>query len=804
MNISYRWLQDLVPGLELAPQELADRLAMQGAPVEEIADIGAKLGDVVIARVEHADRHPNADRLRLCRVDAGTGELLQVVCGAPNVVAGRYYPFAPVGARLPHDVIIRKAKIRGAESQGMLCSPRELELGRDHDGLLELHGEFEPGSRFIEAVGLDDARLEVEVTPNRPDLLSHLGVAREVGAIIGRPARLHRLPGAPTLPDIEVVGDGEAEASAGGIAVAIEAPELCSRYYGLVIRGVRVASSPEWLASRLRTIGLRPISNVVDATNWVLHELGQPLHAFDLARLGERVVVRRARAGERITTLDGVDRPLTADMLVIADASRPVAVAGVMGGADTEVQGDTTDILLECAHFDPGSVRATRRTLGLSTDASYRFERGVDADLMLTAVRRAAELIVATAGGTVEARVAAPGTGLPPIPPVTLRLARIEQVLGRAFTVGEVTALLEPLGYAVHGEREDAVRVAIPTHRRYDVAREEDLIEDIARRFGYESFSDELRPYRPTAVPDHPLFGIEDRLRDLLVRRGFMEAHTAAFVPESDGDVALLHPLAATESRLRRALLPGLLRRVEYNFARGARSIRLFELGTAFAPGHGGDPMPRESLHLGIVFTGLRRPPHFTTPAEPFDVWDLKDVAEGVGRALGLAVEPAPDAVDPASPVEAGLSFRFVDAHNGAERGRAGRIHARRIDAPAWADDVWGLEVEVVPAHAGRPLRFREPPSFPGTERDLALFVPDDLAAAAVTDAIRQAGGTLLEDVTPFDVYAGSGVPAGVRSIAFRIRFRAADRTLTDDEVDAVVNRILKRLGSEHGVQQRT
>lgn len=798
MNISYRWLRELVPGLAASPEEVSDRLAMLGAPVDEVHDLATPLRDILIARVDSVQRHPNADRLNLCTVDAGTGEALQVVCGAPNVKAGTYYPFAPVGASLPDGMSIRKAKIRGETSQGMLCSARELGLGRDHDGILELHGEFETGRAFIDAVGLDDVRLAVDVTPNRPDLLSHLGVAREVAAAFGHEVRLHELPGAPGIAELVVQ-----DSAAAGVEVGVDDVALCPRYFGLVIRGVSIGPSPEWLAARLRAVGLRPISNVVDATNYVLHELGQPLHAFDLDRLGKRVLVRAASAGERITTLDGVDRKLDAGMTVITDGERPVAVAGVMGGADTEVHSGTTDILLECALFDPRSVRATRRALGLNTDASYRFERGVDPDGMLRALHRAVELIVAVAGGTADTNVAAAGRGLPAPASIALRLARVKQVLGTPFNAEQIAVLLEPLGFAVADEGE-AVRVTVPGHRRYDVAIEEDLIEELARRHGYDTFPDELRAFRPGTVPDHPLFALEDRLRTLLVGRGLLEAHTAAFAPESDGDVGLMLPLAATESRLRRALLPGLLRRAEYNFARGARSIRLFEVGTVFAAAGSGKP-PHEATHLAIVVTGPRRPPHWSGPDDAFDVWDAKGLAEDVARVLGMSVI-TPDAdgsSDDELPFESGLSFG-LNVSDGAPRGRVGRVDARRIDAPAWADDVWGLEVELDTRAATSHNRYVPLPTQPPVERDLALLVPMARTAADVAAAVRESGGALLEHVEPFDVYSGQGVPDGTRSIAWRLRFRAADRTLTDPEVDDVVRRILQRLNDDLGIQQRS
>ena len=791
MNISYRWLQDLVPGLNASPQRIADRLAMLGAPVDEIVDIGAPLKDVVIARVVEARQHPNADRLRLCTVDAGTGNMLQVVCGAPNVKANTFYPFAPVGAELPGGVSIRKAKIRGEESQGMLCSARELGLGRDHDGILELHGEFEPGRSFIESVQLDDARLVVDVTPNRPDLLSHVGIAREIAAVEGLQSEIHDIPGVPALSALEI-----ANGSVDGVDISIEDTTLCPRYLGAIIRGVRIAPSPEWLASRLRAIGQRPINNVVDATNYVLHEMGQPLHAFDLDRIGSKVIVRRARAGERIRTLDGTDRTLGPQMLIIAGAQHPAAVAGVMGGADTEVHDGTTNVLVECALFDPASVRATRRALNLSTDASYRFERGVDPDSMTRALQRVCEIIVATAGGQLQQRAAAAGPGAADAGRLTLRLSRVEQILGVAIPGEQAMVYLRSLGFGVASDGA-TLHVNVPGHRRYDVSREEDLVEEIARLHGYDNFPDELRPFRPSNVPTHKLFLVEDRVRTLLVARGFLEAHTAAFAADAEGDVTLMLPLAATEAKLRRRLLNGLLHRVEYNFARGARSIRLFEVGTAFERGAG--RIPNERTQLALVFTGLRSPLHWSTPAAPFDVWDLKGIAGEVAALLGLELEEsADDAI-----IDGGQSFRLRTRAGGAA-GIAGRVRPTAIDAPAWADDIWALEVDLDEGMAGGAfIRHAELAQYPAVERDLALLIPDATPAATVAMAIRAGAGALLEHAEPFDLYSGKGVPEGTRSIAYRLRFRATDRTLTDAEVDTVVRRTLAKLNDELGVQQR-
>ncbi|HST60886.1 MAG TPA: phenylalanine--tRNA ligase subunit beta, partial [Longimicrobium sp.] len=476
MNISYRWLHSIAPGLQGTPHELAERLAMLGAPVDEVVDLGADIGDVVIARVEDVRQHPNADRLRICTVNAGSGDPLQVVCGAPNVEAGGLYPFAPIGATLPGGMEIKRAKLRGEESQGMLCSARELGLGRDHGGLMTLHGDFAPGANFREALGLDDWRLVVDVTPNRGELLSHLGVARELAPRGEDGIELPKFPNdrGHACP----VKAGKREADAPGIEVAIDDEEGCSRYMGAVIHGVEVCPSPEWLATRLRAVGLRPINNVVDATNYVLHELGQPIHAFDLRLLrGGRIAVRRAHAGETLTTLDGAERTLLETDVVIADGEGAVALAGVMGGQDSEVSERTTDLFIEVALFDARRVRKTARRLGLNTDASHRFERGVDPEGQPTAMQRVIELILAVAGGQ-----AAGAVDLVPHRferrAIGLREERAEKVLGISLTPNEIRDLLEPIGFDVN-TRPKPIRVLVPGFRP-DVMGEIDLVEEIA------------------------------------------------------------------------------------------------------------------------------------------------------------------------------------------------------------------------------------------------------------------------------------------------------------------------------------
>jgi phenylalanyl-tRNA synthetase beta chain len=796
MNISYLWLRSLAPTITGSPAELADRLALLGAPVDEVLDLGAEIRDVVIARVEAVRPHPNADRLRVCTVAAGGAEPLQVVCGAPNVEAGGYYPFVPVGASLPGGLEIRKAKLRGEVSEGMLCSARELGLGRDHAGLLALHGEWEIGGSFIDQLGLADSRLVVDVTANRPDLLCHLGVARELA-----PGGVDDIV-LPPFGDAPVAAGMERERSSGtvaGVQVRIEDADGCPRYLAAVIRGVRIGPSPEWLATRLRSVGLRPINNVVDATNFVLHEVGQPLHAFDVGRLsGPEVRVRAASGGERLRTLDGLERVLDDGALVIADADRPIAMAGVMGGEESEVGEDTSDLLLECALFDPGRVRRAARSLSLSTDASYRFERGVDPELQPLAMQRLIELVLVVAGG----ELAAPVLDLCPEQPrrarIPVRVERVRRLLGVPLESGEIRDLLAPIGLRVRGEN-GALTTEVPGYRP-DITREVDVIEEIARRRGYDSFPEQLQPFRPSAIPEDPLVRLVARARQTLSARGFMEARASGFAPSAEGRVPLLNPLSADESHLRDSLVPGLLRRIEHNWARGSRDVRLFEVGTVFFPS-AGDGVPNEQIRIAAAFTGAREPIHWSGSSGAFDLWDLKGLAADLATRLGAGA-PRP----PSAPSGLGILDPNERLELGSDRGvigEAGRVSATMVDAPAWADPVFIFEMVLHPPAGRAPLLYRAIPEFPAVERDLALVVSEGTTSGDVEGVIRRAAGTLLEDLLVFDLYVGKGIAEGARSVAWRLRFRDPQRTLTDREVDRVIDRVLQALKDELDVVRR-
>jgi phenylalanyl-tRNA synthetase beta chain len=790
MHVSDRWLRTLAPTLRGSPAELAAQLTALGVPVDAVVPLATGFEDIVVARVRRLRPHPNADRLRIAEVDVGDGVLRQVVTGAANVREGGSYPFVPAGGRLPDGRTIRGARLRGEWSEGMLCSEEELGLGRDAEGLMELVDPPPPGTPVAVALGLDDVRYVLEVTPNRGDLLSHWGVARELA------------PGGDADLVLPPVGEppqaawclGEGRGAAGPVRVEVEDAGDCPQYLAAVVTDVVVGPSPTWLAQRLRAVGLRPINNVVDVTNYVLYELGQPLHAFDLARLaGPMLLVRRARAGERLVTLDGVERRLDSEILVIADADGPVAVAGVMGGAATAVRPETTAVVLECAEFAPARVRRAARGLGLATDAAQRFERGVDAGGLERALRRALELLLATAGGQVAEPLLRLGRAPAPRA-LTLRAERARRVLGVGFEPRTMAAVLAPLGFAPRPEAGE-VRVQVPLWRA-DVQEEIDLVEEVARRWGYDRFPAELAPFRPSAVLEDPQVEVERRLRRWGLRWGLMEARTAAFAPPAPHRVALPHPLSQEESHLRDSVAGGLVRRLAYNAARGVRHVRLFELGTAFQ--RNGDAIGEER-RLGVLVFGDRMPRHWSGPSEPWSFWDVKGMAEELAAAWGLEWGegiPTPPELDDDLRVAARNAAGTVWVV-------AGRLRPDAWDRPAWAGEAWVLEARPPTTWPADERRYRPLPEFPAVERDLALVVPDELPAARVEALLRQVAGKHLEALFPFDVYRGPHVPAGHRSIAWRLRFRAPDRTLTDDEVERAVSAALRRLEEELGVRRR-
>jgi phenylalanyl-tRNA synthetase beta chain len=827
MNVSYEWLKAFV-SVEQSPTELRELITAHVATVDELIALRQDLAAFVIARVVEEAAHPDSDHLHVTRVDMGTGTLVDVVCGAPNVRAGKLYPFAPTGTVMPSGLTIQKRKIRGAISDGMLCSARELGLGEEQDGILELDIDVPPGTPLLRALAIGDTQIVIDVGANRPDLLSHLGVARELAALTEKPLTLPIIDGLSEI--IPLAESGSDAGHADTLAVRVAEAGLVHRFMGVVIRGVQIGPSPAWLVKRLESVGSRSINNVVDASNYVLHELGQPTHAFDLAKLGGgALIVRRAAAGERITTLDGVERALRDDMIVIADAQRPQAIAGVMGGRDSEVTESTTDIFLEVANFDRGRIRSARRALGMSTDASYRFERGVDVAIGPKALERVARLIVLLAGGRVVGApvdLSGPGSGPTTRAPISLRPARVAAVLGSPVETSEIEHLLRGVGFHVDHSG-DGLRIGAPSWR-FDVSAEVDLIEEVARLRGYDRLPLEIRPFRAGTSPDDPSWLTAKRVRETLVGAGMLELHPMPFVAGGPGYARVLNPLAENEAYLRRDVLETLARRAEYNLARMQGNLRLFEIGAAFEPT--GGRLPKEELRVGALVMGRRTPAHFTDPKSDdfskwvsYDAWDAKALALTIARAGYPGGEITMNASDSSGepgrvPGGDAVGALWLVTSGGAVIGSVRRV---ALDAPVWAAAAFGIEIslgvtsseDVAPAGKSAYRRPEHPstttrpftllPSNPASEFDLALSVPDGVHAAQVEAVMRRVSGKLLESVELFDRYVGAGVEPGYRSLAWRLTFRHSERTLRDRELDARRADILRALADELNVRQR-
>ncbi|MFL5300530.1 MAG: phenylalanine--tRNA ligase subunit beta [Anaeromyxobacteraceae bacterium] len=803
MRISYSWLSEHV---DLPPvEELAKRLTAVGLEVEAVERVGANLAGIVAARIVASEKHPNAEKLSVTRVDAGGPEPLQVVCGAKNYAVGDVVPLATVGTTLPGGTRIERAKLRGVESFGMLCSAKELALDADASGLLILPREVVPGTPIAKALQLEDALLEVNVTPNRPDALSHVGIAREVAALTGGAVRLPR----PKLAE----GGGPA---ADAVRVRIEAPEKCHRYAARVVEGVRIGPSPGWLARRLEACGVRSISNVVDATNYVLLELGHPLHAFDLDKVaGHEIVVRSARPGEKITTLDGKERALVEDDLLIADRDRGSALAGVMGGADSEISAGTTRVLVESAWFAPPGIRRTSKRHGLKSEASYRFERGADPGMVLPALDRCAALVAELAGGTVRGGVVDAHPRPHRAPEVRLRWSRPAQLLGMPVAQEDARRILAGLGFAERASDASGGTFAVPSWRQ-DIAIEEDLVEEIVRTKGYDAIPEtlpRLAQATPALPPDAEALL---RVRDALEAAGFSEAVNFSFVapkeleplrspvPTPRGDapgIPLKNAISAELSVMRTSLLPSLLRNAAANRRQGGQDVRLYEIARSFDPRRGeGDAPAREEPKLAGVLLGRRQAVGWAEGGDAVDFYDAKAAVERVLAALGVA-----GAQDARWSVAAApwAHPRFAAALHlgGALAGHVGELHPRVAAAFDLPKGVLAFELDVAALLGAARLvpRHAEVPRLPPVLRDLAVVVDDAVAAAEVIAAVK--AEPLVEDAALFDVYTGAPLAAGKKNLALALRYRAAGRTLTDAEVDAAHARIVERLRREPGIR---
>ena len=821
MRVSWNWLNDFVDLEGLSPEHVAERLTLAGLEVEGIESLGAELDGVVVARIISRDPHPDADRLSVCVVDAGAGEPLQIVCGASNMAAGDHVPLATVGARLPGDLKIRKSKIRGVESSGMLCAATELGLAEESDGLLLLDRATSPGTAIADALGLRDTVIEIALTPNRPDCLSMRGVAREIAVLLDRPLRDNG-----RLADHTVSRGGfNAESR---VRVHVDDPSGCPRYGAIVLDGVTVGPSPEWLQQRLRAVGQRPINNLVDVTNYLNLELGQPLHAFDLRDLqGSEIRVRRARAGEVIRTLDGVDRTLDTGDLVIADATRAVAIAGVMGGENAEVRDDTTTIVIECANFDPGTVRRTARRLRLHTESSHRFERGVDPRAIPTVLLRAAQLVAGTvAGQGVLASDDAIDVVNDTFADRTIELphARLEQILGVRYEAAEVQRALSGLGLEV-SRRDDTWVVSVPP-RRADLERPIDLVEEVARVVGYDriaatrplgeiGLTHERRDDAPvpqrvqTIMPDEHLDTL-DGLRMALQTSGFHEAVSWGIGSSSDCAAvtgttpphALANPLSAELDCMRTTLLPGLLRSTATNLARRVDRIALYEIARTF-PEADLTRDDREHLCLAGILAG-QASGGWATAQRPVDIHDLTGAIEAAAHAAGRALRLVPTTGERVAPwMHPGVCAAIT---RGDETiGAVAAIHpdlAARYDitVPTFAFE---LRLDLLLATPRDEIGFRGLPRTPGSRRDVALLVSTTTPWHEVEVQVAAFQHKYLEDVRLFDVYQGRGVPDGMRSLAISSYWRHPSGSLTDEQVDRAQEDLVLHLEARLDARRR-
>lgn len=793
MKFSENWLRELVE-IPLDRDALVQRFNMSGHEVEELVALPALSDDIVVGEIIEIAAHPDADRLRICQVAAGQAEPLTIVCGAPNARLGLKAPLAMIGAELPGGMRIKPAKLRGVESFGMLCSARELGVDADAAGLMELPAEAAPGQPLNGLLGLPDAAIELGLTPNRPDCLGMLGLAADVAAIVGTQA----VPQATA----ELV-----EAGSASRGVRLQAGSDCPRYLGRVIEGINAsAPTPAWMASRLRRAGLRPKSVVVDVTNYVMLELGQPLHAFDNDRLAGDVVVRHAADGEQIALLDGGEATLEPGFLVIADDNGPLAVAGVMGGAASAVGDATCTVFLESAHFAPPAIMGRARKLGRHTDASHRFERGVDPDMPRRALDRASALLLELAGGTAgPAVVAEQAEDLPRRTAAPLRRARLARLLGIAVPDAEVERILRALDMRFESTAEGWL--VTPPSRRFDIAREVDLIEEIARIHGYERI-----PVRPpsgelvvAADPEQRLATLD--LAEQLVARDYQEAINMAFVPArlledwslAAEAVALANPLSAELAVMRSALLPGLVETLQYNRDRQQERVRLFETGRRFALAAKAEA-PRETMALAMVVTGAAAEPQWGIPARPVDFHDLKGDVESL-LAMGAERERWSFDSDELPPwLHPGRGARLL--HDGRTAGFLGALHPALASKLGIEDEVLVAEIELDVLSARRLPVARPVSRQPAIRRDIAVEVDQSVPWADMERTLRQAAPDLKE-IRLFDLYSGESVGKGRKSLAISLILQDESRTLVDEDADRCVALATRALEREHGARLR-
>ncbi|WP_066365949.1 phenylalanine--tRNA ligase subunit beta [Neobacillus fumarioli] len=802
MFVSYKWLQEYVDLTGVTADELAEKITKSGIEVEGVEILNKGIKGVVVGHVLEREQHPNADKLSKCLVDLGEGEPVQIICGAPNVAKGQKVAVAKVGAVLPGNFKIKKAKLRGEESNGMICSLQELGIEGKivpkeySEGIFVFPQEAEVGADAIALLGRDDQVLELSLTPNRADCLSMLGVAYEVAAILGRDVLLPESNLEPT-----------AEKAADYVKVTVEAHEDNPLYAAKIIKNVKIGPSPLWLQARLMNAGIRPHNNVVDITNYILLEYGQPLHAFDYDRLGSKeILVRRAHDGEKLVTLDDMERTLTSDHLVITNGTEPVALAGVMGGANSEVTSDTTTVLLEAAYFNGQTVRKASKDHGLRSEASARFEKGVDPNRVQLAGERAAYLMAKFAGGEVlEGTVMVNTLKVEPAV-VSITLEKINRVLGTGLEMSQVKDIFDRLQFeaAIEG---DTITVTAPT-RRGDIKIEEDLIEEVARLYGYDNIPKTL----PVGTASGKLSAYQKKRRDV---RNFLEGaglyqtftysltseeKAAQFALETREAIRLAMPMSEDRSVLRLSIIPQLLEVVKYNSARQNDSLAVYETGNVFLS-NGKEVLPDEEEHVAAAITGLWHNHSWQGEKKPVDFFVLKGILEGMFEKLGLNdriefVQAQVEGMHPGRTAEIRL--------NGTKIGFAGQVHPNvQKDLDIKDTYVFELSLKALLAENAEPLFYEPIPRFPSITRDIALVVNKETVSGTLKEIIVTEGAPFLKEAHVFDLYEGDKMEEGKKSIAFSLKYVDTERTLTDEEVTKVHEKVLAALEEKAGAVLR-
>jgi len=784
MKVTYSWLKEYVP--LAAPTELAKQLTLAGLEVESMESASPAFSGVVVGEVLESGRHPDAEKLSLCQVTTDGANRLQIVCGAPNVRAGLKVAVAMVGARLPNEVIIKRAKLRGVESNGMLCSARELGLGTEHDGIMELAAALPLNADLRTALDLDDVMLEVNATPNRGDCMSVFGIARDYAA-------------AQTRHYLKLQVAAVAPRSADIVPVKLETPTACPVFASRVIRGVRVAAeSPPWLRERLRRVGINSISPIVDVTNYVMMDLGQPMHAYDLAKIDQGIWVRMARPGERLTLLNDQEYALDREMLVIADARGPVGLAGVMGGRATAISDGTRDVLLEAAHFAPAAIAGRARQLGLFTDAAQRFERGVDPSLPALALERATALLVEIVGGEpgpLQVTRAAAGTA---DAWVTLRRARLAKLLGASVPDDEVLAVLLAVSDRVESTA-SGWRLLSPPHR-FDIRIEEDLVEEVARLRGFDSITERHAIAPQVAGEASETRVANERLLTAMADRGYREVITYSFVdptlqneffPDAPS-LQLTNPISADLSEMRVSLWVGLAQACRENLRRQQARVRLFEIGNKFQLQNASSGAELKEIEtLAGIATGARWPEQWGSAREPLDFYDVKaDVLDVLAlTGDGAAVQFKAERLSCLHPGRCARIYRGQTAI-----GWIGELHPQIVKAINLSTAAFVFELEISTAFASKQLQFKGISKFPSVRRDLAIVIDESVPLAVLRENVTVSASGLLSELRVFDVYRGPSVETGRKSIALGLILQDSSRTLTDVEADAVVTSVVARL----------